>query len=142
VRILLQFRWRDVRLAFENLVPTESSEVVCQKGILERIWIPNVYIANEKHTLTVADMTEDLMVTVLPDGTVMLSVRCGSYIAEFLTIYYYFSLSGLVLYNITFIRYPRFICAVLQVEDFRILLGEARQIPIRPSTVSLDHGNL
>jgi len=140
VRILLQFRWRDVRLAFENLVPTESSEVVCQKGVLERIWIPNVYIANEKHTLTVADMTEDLMVTVLPDGTVMLSVRCGSYIAELLSIYYYFS--SLVLYYITFIRYPPFICAVLQVEDIRILLGEARQIPIRPSTVSLDHGNL
>lgn len=128
MRILLQFRWRDVRLAFENLVPTESSEVVCQKGVLERIWIPNVYIANEKHTLTVADMTEDLMVTVLPDGTVMLSVRCGSYIAEFLTIYYYFS--RLVLNYITFIRYPRFICAVLQVEDIRILLGKARQIPI------------
>jgi len=53
--------------------------VVCQKGVLERIWLPNVYIANEKHSLTVADMTEDLMVTVLPDGTVMLSVRCGSY---------------------------------------------------------------
>ncbi|XP_016660156.1 glycine receptor subunit alpha-3-like isoform X3 [Acyrthosiphon pisum] len=75
VRILLQFRWKDVRLAFDNLAPMDSSEVVCQKGILERIWLPNVYIANEKHSLTVADMTEDLMVTVLPDGTVMLSVR-------------------------------------------------------------------
>lgn len=79
MRILLQFRWKDVRLAFDNLAPMDSSEVVCQKGILERIWLPKVYIANEKHSLTVADMTEDLMVTVLPDGTVMLSVRCGSH---------------------------------------------------------------
>ncbi|XP_022176552.1 glycine receptor subunit alpha-4-like isoform X2 [Myzus persicae] len=75
VRILLQFRWKDVRLAFDNLAPMDSSEVVCQKGVLERIWIPNVYITNEKHSLTVDDMTEDLMVTVLPDGTVMLSIR-------------------------------------------------------------------
>lgn len=79
MRILLQFRWKDVRLAFDYLAPMDSSEVVCQKGVLERIWMPNVYIANEKHSLTVADMTEDLMVTVLPDGTVMLSIRCDSY---------------------------------------------------------------
>lgn len=82
VRILLQFRWKDVRLAFDNLAPMDSSEVVCQKGVLERIWIPNVYITNEKHSLTVDDMTEDLMVTVLPDGTVMLSIRCGSWILD------------------------------------------------------------
>lgn len=78
VRILLQFRWRDVRLAFNQLAPSDSAEVVCQRGIVERIWIPNIYITNEKHSLTMADLTEDLMVTVLPDGNVMLSVRCDN----------------------------------------------------------------
>lgn len=75
MRVLLQLRWQDVRLAFEDLAPMDSSEVVCQRGILDRIWIPSVYITNEKHPLTVADFTEDLMVTVLPDGNVMLSAR-------------------------------------------------------------------
>ncbi|XP_025420247.1 glycine receptor subunit alpha-4-like [Sipha flava] len=75
MRVLLQLRWQDVRLAFDDLARVDTSEVVCQKGILDRIWIPNVYITNEKHSLTIADFTEDLMVTVLPDGNVMLSVR-------------------------------------------------------------------
>lgn len=75
MRVLLQLRWQDVRLAFDDLARVDSSEAVCQKGILERIWIPNVYITNEKHSLTMADFTEDLMVTVLQDGNVMLSVR-------------------------------------------------------------------
>lgn len=75
VRILLQFRWKDFRLAFNNIAPEDSSEVICQKGFLERIWIPNVYITNEKHSLTMADFSDDLMVTVLPDGNIMLSIR-------------------------------------------------------------------
>lgn len=75
VRILLQIRWKDFRLAFNNIAPADSSEVICQTGILERIWIPNVYITNEKYSLTMADFSDDVMVTVLPDGNVMLSIR-------------------------------------------------------------------
>ncbi|VVC24739.1 Neurotransmitter-gated ion-channel, conserved site,Gamma-aminobutyric acid A receptor/Glycine receptor [Cinara cedri] len=75
VRILLQFRWTDDRLALDNIGPPNTPEVVCQNGLLERIWIPNVYITNEKHSLTVADLTEDTVVNVLPDGNVILSAR-------------------------------------------------------------------
>ncbi|XP_050523407.1 pH-sensitive chloride channel 2-like [Daktulosphaira vitifoliae] len=75
VCLLLQFRWRDIRLSYGYLTLNDVTEVISRRIILERIWIPNIYITNERHSLTLADFTDDLSVTVLPDGYVMFAVR-------------------------------------------------------------------
>ncbi|XP_050441538.1 pH-sensitive chloride channel 2-like [Adelges cooleyi] len=75
VRLLVQFRWRDIRLSYGYLTSKDVAEVISRRGFLGRIWIPNIYITNERHSLTVADITDDVSITVLPDGYVMFSVR-------------------------------------------------------------------
>jgi len=70
--MFLRERWKDDRLAF-NI--SQLSRFELDGTFMEKIWIPDVYILNEKHTEFNLVTLPNKMVHIYPDGTVQISMR-------------------------------------------------------------------
>lgn len=44
--------------------------------VKERLWTPHLYIVNEHDSRIMGSSSQDVLVTVMPDGTVLYSTRC------------------------------------------------------------------
>ena len=69
----LRQRWYDPRLRFNASLGVDALEL--DPKLMDRIWVPDIYIINEKtakfHTVTVPNK----MMYIYPDGLVLYSVR-------------------------------------------------------------------
>ncbi|XP_075231599.1 pH-sensitive chloride channel 2-like isoform X2 [Lycorma delicatula] len=75
VHMLLQLRWRDTRLKFSHL--SNHREIIGEKWLLEHIWAPHIYFANERDSLVMRGMTSDKdhLINILPEGDVIFTTR-------------------------------------------------------------------
>ncbi|RZF41778.1 hypothetical protein LSTR_LSTR012295 [Laodelphax striatellus] len=74
VHMMLQLRWRDHRLRYDHL--SNHSELIGEKRLLEFIWAPHIYFANERDSLVMKGMSnKDHLVSILPEGDVLFTTR-------------------------------------------------------------------
>ncbi|PSN55162.1 hypothetical protein C0J52_00638 [Blattella germanica] len=72
--ILLRLRWTDPRLEYDKVAP--HLPLLVREGTpRERLWTPHIYLVNERESVVMGADRKDVLVTVQPDGTVILSAR-------------------------------------------------------------------
>lgn len=69
-QILLRYRWQDERLAGAITTTMEG-----ENTLLERVWTPHLYLVNEQESHVMGSGRQDILISVQPDGTVLLSTR-------------------------------------------------------------------
>ncbi|XP_067005497.2 pH-sensitive chloride channel 2 [Anabrus simplex] len=74
VHLLLQFRYEDPRLAFGNAAP-HIHEIVGEAELLDRIWIPHIYLSNEHKSDIMGTQAKDVLISIYPDGLVIFALR-------------------------------------------------------------------
>lgn len=70
--MLIQLRWQDDRLTYKNI--SEIAELVGQNYLVQKLWFPNVFISNNKISVTRFTL-KDQVVSIMPNGEVILSNR-------------------------------------------------------------------
>ncbi|XKL60246.1 hypothetical protein PGB90_001262 [Kerria lacca] len=68
--ILIRYRWLDERLA-RNVTYNIQGETL----VKDKLWTPHLYIVNEHESRIMGSSSQDILVTVMPDGTVLYSTR-------------------------------------------------------------------
>ncbi|XP_065212052.1 pH-sensitive chloride channel 2-like isoform X2 [Planococcus citri] len=68
--VLMRYRWVDYRLA-RNVTYSIQGETL----VKEKLWTPHMYIVNEYESRVMGSGNQDILVTVMPDGTVLYSTR-------------------------------------------------------------------
>ncbi|XP_069700272.1 pH-sensitive chloride channel 2-like [Periplaneta americana] len=72
--ILLRLRWVDPRLNYGNF--SQDLTLVVREGApRDRLWTPHVYLVNEQESVVMGADKKDMLLTLEPDGTVILSAR-------------------------------------------------------------------
>lgn len=74
VQMLLELRWEDPRLRYSNL-NTTISLLIGEKFLFDNIWIPHIFMTNEKNSLILGPIRKDDLITVLPTATVLFTTR-------------------------------------------------------------------
>lgn len=76
--LLVRKRWKDTRLSFSQRADVQErniSYIKVNEEVLNRMWVPDLFFANEKqaffHTVTVPN----IMLRVYPDGQILYSTR-------------------------------------------------------------------
>lgn len=66
----MRYRWVDYRLARNVTYSIQGENLV-----REKLWTPHLYIVNEYESRIMGSGNQDILVTVMPDGTVLYSTR-------------------------------------------------------------------
>lgn len=88
VHMMLQFRYLDKRLSFENIAPYQS-QIFGGKSAHDLMWTPSVYVANERSSAIMGSGVKDLLISIDPTGMVILNTRleailnCGLRLEKF-----------------------------------------------------------
>ncbi|XP_034488175.1 glycine receptor subunit alpha-4 [Drosophila innubila] len=72
---LLQLRYFDPRLAFAKYAPSRQQPVVGESALREKLWVPHIFLSNEQSSNVLGTNEKDLLTSVYPDGTVLISFR-------------------------------------------------------------------
>ncbi|KAH8310539.1 hypothetical protein KR044_001833, partial [Drosophila immigrans] len=72
---LLQLRYFDARLAFASYAPNRQQPVVGESSLRERLWVPHIFLSNEQSSNILGTNEKDLLTSIYPDGTVLISFR-------------------------------------------------------------------
>lgn len=72
---LLQLRYTDPRLAFATYAPNRQQPIVGEASLRSLIWVPHVYLINEQSSSVLGTSEKDMLTSVAPDGTVIISIR-------------------------------------------------------------------
>lgn len=72
---LLQLRFQDKRLAFKNFQPSRTENILGQKHLSERLWLPHIFFANERDSSILGTDEKDVLTSLSPDGNVIISTR-------------------------------------------------------------------
>ncbi|XP_058975456.1 pH-sensitive chloride channel 2 [Musca domestica] len=72
---LLQLSFLDKRLAFSNYAPTRKDNILGQKQMSERLWLPHIFFANERESNILGTDEKDVLVSISPQGQVIFSTR-------------------------------------------------------------------
>lgn len=72
---LLQLRYSDSRLAFQKYAPSRQQPVVGESALREKLWVPHIFLSNEQSSNVLGTNEKDLLTSVYPDGTVLISFR-------------------------------------------------------------------
>jgi len=73
VQMLLQFSWVDMRLNYMN--HSDYTVLIGEKRLLQGIWMPHVYLPNEKDSLVMGHIRKDDLIIILPQGNVLFTTR-------------------------------------------------------------------
>lgn len=74
IHMLVQYLYRDIRLAFDVLSP-ERTSLLGEESLRNKIWIPHIMIGNEKDTAIMGIDGKDVFVSISPQGDVVYSYR-------------------------------------------------------------------
>jgi hypothetical protein len=72
------YRWRDPRLAYPRRTKDGAYiGPVSGQGLLlkDKIWIPHVYLSNERDSVVMGPEKRDIRITLHPDGTIQQAQR-------------------------------------------------------------------
>ena len=75
IHTLLQLRFVDPRLAFSTVAPNRKQPILGEKSLRERLWVPHIFFANERESEILGTDEKDILTSISPDGTVILSTR-------------------------------------------------------------------
>ncbi|XP_011139596.1 gamma-aminobutyric acid receptor subunit beta-1 isoform X2 [Harpegnathos saltator] len=88
VHLMLQFRYLDKRLKFSDIAPY-LTQIYGGQSAHDLIWTPTVYVANERTSAVMGSGVKDLLISINPQGMVMLNTRleatmnCGLRLEKF-----------------------------------------------------------
>lgn len=75
VHALLQYRYVDPRLVFKEVSPNRKDPIMGEQDLKEAIWVPHVFFANERSSNILGTSEKDILTSVSPDGTIIISYR-------------------------------------------------------------------
>lgn len=75
IHALLQFRYVDPRLVFKEVSPTRTEPIMGETKLKDALWVPHVFLSNERSSSILGTSEKDVLTSVSPDGTVIISYR-------------------------------------------------------------------
>lgn len=75
IHALIQFRFVDPRLVFREVAPSRTAPIMGEASLRDSIWVPHVFLSNERSSSIMGTMEKDILTSISPDGTVIVSSR-------------------------------------------------------------------
>uniref|UniRef100_A0A0A1XSF6 pH-sensitive chloride channel 2 n=1 Tax=Zeugodacus cucurbitae TaxID=28588 RepID=A0A0A1XSF6_ZEUCU len=75
IHVLLQLRFLDPRLTFRKVAPKRKQPILGEKPLRDTLWMPHIFLANEKDSSLLGTNEKDILTSISPDGTVIISSR-------------------------------------------------------------------
>lgn len=75
IHALLQLRYVDPRLVFKQVSPKRTEPIMGENSLKESLWVPHIFLANERSSSILGTSEKDVLTSVSPDGTVIISYR-------------------------------------------------------------------
>lgn len=75
IHALLQLRYVDPRLVFREVAPSRTKTIMGENSLRDLLWTPHIFIANERSSTILGTSEKDVLTSVSPDGTIILSQR-------------------------------------------------------------------
>lgn len=72
---LLQLSFLDKRLAYSGYAPLRKENILGQKHLSERLWLPHIFFANERESSILGTDEKDVLTSISPEGQVIISTR-------------------------------------------------------------------
>lgn len=72
---LLQFRYVDPRLVFKEVSPKRKEPIMGEVSLRDALWVPHIFLANERSSSILGTAEKDVLTSISPDGTVIISTR-------------------------------------------------------------------
>ncbi|XP_059226798.1 pH-sensitive chloride channel 2 [Stomoxys calcitrans] len=72
---LLQLSFQDKRLAYSHYAPMKKDNILGQKHMSERLWLPHIFFANERESNILGTDEKDVLTSISPEGHVIISTR-------------------------------------------------------------------
>ncbi|EDX01160.1 pH-sensitive chloride channel 2 [Drosophila yakuba] len=72
---LLQMRYLDPRLNFRNVSPKRRQPILGEEHLRNSLWMPHIFLANERDSSILGLTEKDILTSISPDGTVIVSNR-------------------------------------------------------------------
>lgn len=72
---LLQLRFVDPRLVFKEVAPKRKQPILGEKSLRDTLWVPHIFFANERDSSILGTAEKDILTSISPDGTVIISTR-------------------------------------------------------------------
>lgn len=72
---MLQLRYVDPRLVFSSVAPNRQEPIMGENSLRDSLWTPHIFLANERASSILGTSEKDVLVSVSPDGTVIISTR-------------------------------------------------------------------
>ncbi|XP_034668124.1 glycine receptor subunit alpha-4 [Drosophila subobscura] len=72
---LLQMRYLDPRLNFRNVSPKRRQPILGEQQLRDSLWMPHIFLANERDSSILGTTEKDILTSISPDGTVIVSNR-------------------------------------------------------------------
>lgn len=73
-QILLELKWNDSRLNFENY-NTSIDALHSEKYLMNSIWLPHVFLSNERDSLVMGFLRKDDFIIIHRNGLVIFTTR-------------------------------------------------------------------
>ncbi|XP_055597778.1 pH-sensitive chloride channel 2-like [Uranotaenia lowii] len=78
IHALLQLRYVDPRLVFGKVAPTKTEPIMGEQSLRDLLWVPHVFLANERSSDILGTAEKDILTSISPDGTVIISTRISA----------------------------------------------------------------
>lgn len=75
IHALLQLRFFDPRLNFRKVAPKRKQPILGLKQLRDNLWMPHIFLANERDSNIMGTNEKDILTSISPDGTVIISSR-------------------------------------------------------------------
>lgn len=75
IHALLQLRFVDPRLVFQKVAPNRNQPILGEAALRGSLWIPHIFFANERDSSILGTEDKDILTSISPDGTVIISTR-------------------------------------------------------------------
>ncbi|CAO1348804.1 unnamed protein product [Diamesa hyperborea] len=75
IQALLQLRYVDPRLVFKEVAPKRTASIVGEDELRKELWVPHIFFANERDSGILGTHEKDILTSISPDGTVIISTR-------------------------------------------------------------------
>ncbi|KAH8292747.1 hypothetical protein KR018_011213 [Drosophila ironensis] len=72
---LLQMRYLDPRLNFRTVSPKRKQPILGEQHLRDTLWMPHIFLANERDSSILGMAEKDILTSISPDGTVIVSNR-------------------------------------------------------------------
>ncbi|XP_020803960.1 glycine receptor subunit alpha-4 [Drosophila serrata] len=72
---LLQLRYLDPRLNFRGVSPKRKQPILGEQQLRDSLWMPHIFLANERDSSILGLTEKDILTSISPDGTVIVSSR-------------------------------------------------------------------